>query len=295
MTDLKCSNDDCNYKTTCIAPYYSKLIGDDGYLYCRQCSIEKQLFEEQQIKMIIDDWDYYLKNKTDKRYENKDNIPISLEDAVKHRYLHKYITHQIPKHSETVIRDEKEYSLIETSVLLELELLLSKKHVIFTKVIEKKKEIVRKQATIILEDEMEKILERNEKHQEEVKQRPNKDRVRRKKKEVEISIAFKEEKIEKYKKEPLPTGFTKRDIKKCDYCKNHYCHPFEFMITIKEEKRRKCWKGIICDYCIEVKETEKANKIVECPCGGSYYSYTEDDERRHHNSKKHASWHKIYK
>lgn len=295
MTQVKCSNDDCKYKSSCLNRYYSKLIGDDGYYYCRQCSIDKELFEEQQIKMIINTYDYYLEHKTDKHYDNKDNIPLSLDQVVKRKYLYKYIKNQIPKLKETIMKDDKEYFLIEKSDLYELEVLLWQKHIIFNKLIEKRQNIIQKQSIIELEEEIEERIKRNEEYKEEVKERPNKDRVRRKKKEVEISIASKEEKLAKYKKEQLPEGYTKKEIKKCDYCKNHYCHPFEFMIGEKQEERRKAWKGIICDYCIEAKETEKEAKRVDCVCGGSYYNITDDYERRHHNSKKHTDWYKAYK
>lgn len=295
MTQVKCSNDDCKYKSSCLNRYYSKLIGDDGYYYCRQCSIDKELFEEQQIKMIINTYDYYLEHKTDKHYDNKDNIPLSLDQVVKRKYLYKYIKNQIPKLKETIMKDDKEYFLIEKSDLYELEVLLWQKHIIFNKLIEKRQNIIQKQSIIELEEEIEERIKRNEEYKEEVKERPNKDRVRRKKKEVEISIASKEEKLAKYKKEQLPEGYTKKEIKKCDYCKNHYCHPFEFMIGEKQEERRKAWKGIICDYCIEAKETQKEAKRVDCVCGGSYYNITDDYERRHHNSKKHTDWYKAYK
>jgi hypothetical protein len=67
------------------------------------------------------------------------------------------------------------------------------------------------------------------------------------------------------------------------------------MISEKEEIRRKSWKGIICDYCIELKEFEKESKRVECQCGFTYYNRTDEDERRHCTSKKHTNWYKLYK
>lgn len=292
---IKCSNDDCHNKSTNLNKYFSKLIGDDGYYYCNDCIKEKQLNEEQQIKLTMNLYDYYLKHKKDKQYENKDNIPLSLEEVVKYKYIHHYIKHQIPKLDEIVNRDCKEYFLIEKSDLYELEVLLFNKNIKFEKVLEQRQTKIVKQSTVINEDEIEQNIKRLEEHRKEVKERPHKDIVRRAKKQIELTQIEKEHNLNKYKNEKLPIGFDKRDVKRCDYCKNWYCHPFEFMIMEKEPKRRKSWKGIICDYCIENKEFSKELKKVECGCGCIYYCKTNEDERRHELTKRHENWQKLRK
>lgn len=290
---IRCSNDDCDYKCSDITKYYSKIIGDDGYYYCKYCQDDKKNFEELQIEMAVNLYDDYLKNKTAKRFEDKTNIPPKLDQVVKYRYLNQYIKNQIPKHEDTIVKDYKEYFLIEKNDLYELEVLLWKKGITFEKLLEKREEKLFKQKSGATEDEREEVLKRLEIHKEEVKQRPHNDVIKRKKKEIELSINQKKEKLDKYKDEPLPKGFKDRQIKKCDYCHGHYCHPFEFIISEKEEHRRKSFKGIICDYCIETKEFEKEQKLEICECGGKYYNFSSLHKKRHHESKKHDDWWKT--
>jgi len=289
---IKCSNNDCSFNTTCINQYYSKMIGDDGYYYCSKCSIEKRESEEQYIQWCISLYNNYLVDKNNKIYNDKSNIPLALDQFIKRKYLHEYIKLQIPKLDETIIKDNIEYVLIEKNNYLELELLLYNKHIVFQKIIEKKEEIILKQRPGLNEDEREELLKKYEEHKEEVRQRPIKHEIKRKKKEIEMSQEAKQEKLDKFKNEKLPKGYKERIIKKCDYCKKYNCHPFEYMISETDEKRKKPYQGIICDYCIEIKEHEKEAKMHYCECGGKYIDHP-TYKQRHHQSKKHDDWWKA--
>jgi hypothetical protein len=290
--NIRCSNNDCYFYTNNFFKFKSKLIGDDGYYYCKQCSINKEREEDAFIESTINTYNHYLKNKNKKIYEDKNNIPLRLDKVVKYKYLSNYINHQIPKHEETIIKDNKKYILIEENDFNELEVLLWLKNIKFEKLIEQKQEKITKQtSTDLNEDEKERLLKEQEERKRRTKELVYQDKIRRDKKEREFIKQQKLEKIEQYKDVPLPENYKEEDkkIKKCDYCKGHRCFPFEFLISEKEEKRRKSYIGIICDYCIEQKEYEKEQKTIICECGGTYYN-TKTRYNRHCNSKKHYDW-----
>lgn len=295
MENIRCSNDDCSFYTNKFSKFKSKLIGNDGYYYCNQCSLNKEKEEDLFIQLSINNYNYYLKNKDKKLYEDKSNIPLRLDNIVKYKYLSNYINHQIPKHEETIIKDNKTYVLIEENDFKELEILLWLKHIKFENLIEKKQEKITKQtSTGLNEDEKEKLLKEEEERKRRLKELVHQEKIDRDKKEREILIQMKQEKIEQFKDVPLPAKYKEEDkkIKKCDYCKGHRCFPFEFMISEQEEKRRKSYRGIICDYCVEKKEYEKEQKTIVCDCGGIYFD-TPSHSKKHFDSKKHNDWWKI--
>jgi hypothetical protein len=293
--NIKCSNNDCYFYTNKFIKFKSKLIGDDGYYYCNQCCLNKEKEEDLFIQLSINNYNYYLKNKDKKLYQDKSNIPLRLDSIVKYKYLSNYINHQIPKHEEIIIKDNKKYILIEENDFNELEVLLWLKHIKFENLIEKKQEKLKKQTSSGLnEDEKEILLKKEEERKRRLKELIHQDKINRDKKEREILKQQKQDKIEQFKDVPLPEKYKEKDkkIKKCDYCKGHRCFPFEFMISEQEEKRRKSYRGIICDYCVESKEFEKEQNTINCECGGTYYN-TNTHKLKHANTKKHNDWWKI--
>lgn len=291
---MRCSNNDCYTPYHDVKKYNSKLIGDDGYLYCHDCSIKKNKDEETFITMSMNTYDYYLKNKD--KYKDDDK-PLRLDSIVKYKYLHQYIKNQIPIHEETIFKDNKEYILIDKSDYYELEVLLWKKNITFEKLLEQRNDKIVKQKSGMNEDEKEELLMRKEERKKEVKEKVNDDKIKRQKRELEISKELKQEKIDYYKKEKIPDGYKERIIKRCDYCRNSVCKgirvfPDEYMISEKDPDRRKSFKGIICDYCVESKEYDKLEKIEKCDCGGVYIN-SPSHMRNHFNTKKHDDWVKF--
>ena len=58
---IRCSNDDCSFYTNKFSKFKSKLIGDDGYYYCNQCSLNKEKEEDAFIQLSINNYNYYFK------------------------------------------------------------------------------------------------------------------------------------------------------------------------------------------------------------------------------------------